>query len=764
VLPVIATVLFITTAILGIAFQVTKRVSEDQQTFIMRNHGTRVRGIVGQAMAELVSAGLAGQAEVIEVQRKLVVDQLRSYWKSAGVEGVIFEAGRPLVATVPVDEVEWLRARIPSPEHPHQDESPQERGPDDLHRYRGFTYVGMNVTCIPAWNWNVVTVSRPISLLSRNRSIFLLLPLTALGMLLLGAVIAIVLRRNLQQPVQRVLNDLHVKGEVEPTGVAELDDIGGAVNRAVEALAVRNTQLGALHDIALSLQSSTDMVQMLQMLLDKGAAMLDATHAGLALFSLPEGRMTSLYRTGSCVEDTDIDPRCSTLYGAIRRGGAPVVLHDPAADPVYGDMLASCCTRFDNVIACPVSSSAGYMDAVLLFANRRGGIVDGDDRLVRTLAADAMMAIDRLHDINLLARFKRLVESTFDMVLIADDEGKIVYANPSGLEITGFTSDEITRTSLPELHPDDTPAADGGMAPILASGRTWSGELWCRRRDGSRFRVSASIFPMAGGEHGRNLVASIERDISRERNLYEHLLRAQKMEAVGTLAGGFAHEFNNILAGILGHAELMLMQLDGAHPLQEAAAIIRASALRGADLARRILSVAPAEEMAVVAIDVNEIVLTTLELARHGMPAGIDIVSRLADGLPRVNADPGQIHQVIMNLLVNSRDAMPGGGTLTVETALEEVPDSATQARREHVRITVADTGTGIPLDLRHRVFDPFFTTKDPGKGTGLGLYVVNSIVANHGGRVDLESEEGKGASFSVLLPAGPGAPSGLLP
>ncbi len=755
----VITVVVITTAILAVALLVTKRVSEDRQTFVMRYHGLRVRNIVGQAMAELVAASLIDQPEVARVKRDRVVDDLRSYWKGAGVEGVIFEGGRPLVSTVPQEEVEWLKWRIPDPEDLFRDENPRIPGPEDLHRYIGFSYVGMHVTGIPLWDWNVITISQPISLLSRNASVFFLLPLTALGMMLLGVVIALVLRQNLQQPVERVLDDLHRHGEVKPTGVSEFDDIGGAVNRAVEALAVRNAQMATLHDIALSLQSSNDLDELLQQLLEKGRIMLNASQAGMALFRRPEGAMAMVYRSGTRVGGDDIDLNCRRLFGAIRKEGALIVLRAPDAHPVYGELVTAFCPRFDNIIACPVSSGTGYMDVVLFFANLPGGVAEGDERLVRTLAADAMMAVDRIHDTGQLARFKLLVESAFDMVVIADRAGRILYANPSCLETTGFPSDEITATTLTEMHDDGTPGSPKRIREILASGHSWSGELSCRRRDRSRFTVSATIFPIAGGERGTTLVASIQRDISREKHLYEQLLRAQKMEAVGTMAGGFAHDFNNILAGILGYAELMLMQVDEAHPLYQEADTIRASALRGADLARRILSVARVEEMTARPLDVNEAIETSLQLIRHGMPKNIDIVSRLADGLPSVNGDPGQIHQVILNLLVNARDAMPQGGTLTVETALEDQRGGKSGDGKAFVRIIVADTGTGIPPEVRHRIFDPFFTTKEPDKGTGLGLYLVNMIVANHGGRVDLESQEGKGTIFSIRLPASTGVP-----
>ncbi|GAO03254.1 blue-light-activated protein [Anaeromyxobacter sp. PSR-1] len=232
----------------------------------------------------------------------------------------------------------------------------------------------------------------------------------------------------------------------------------------------------------------------------------------------------------------------------------------------------------------------------------------------------------------------------------------------------------------------------------------------------------------------------------------------QKMEAVGLLAGGIAHDFNNLLTGILGYAELLGEPGTAA---DEAAAGIRQAARRGAALTRQLLGFARRGKYQQVPVDLHALVREVSALLERTLDKRIAIRHQLAAGTAVVRGDPDQLQQVVLNLAVNARDAMPSGGTLTFETAEVELDAEATRARPglapgRHVAITVADTGVGIPAAVRERVFDPFFTTKPAGQGTGMGLAMVYGIVQNHGGWVGFESEEGKGARFTVLLPESP--------
>ncbi len=251
-------------------------------------------------------------------------------------------------------------------------------------------------------------------------------------------------------------------------------------------------------------------------------------------------------------------------------------------------------------------------------------------------------------------------------------------------------------------------------------------------------------------------------DITEEKRLEERLLRSQKLEAVGTLAGGIAHDFNNLLTAIIGYSEIMLDKVKDGDPLHQYAAIIHDAAEKGAELTKRILNLARKEKLEAKLLDLNDCVRTSMELLQRSLPKYMEIITNLKKDLPRIKADPSQMQQVILNLAVNARDAMPDGGRLTIETDVQGMGNGTKEDRggdmAGFVKLSVSDTGIGMDKGTQSKIFDPFFTTKEMGKGTGLGLYMVHSIVNNHGGYINLYSEPGNGTRFAIYLPVAPEA------
>jgi len=264
-------------------------------------------------------------------------------------------------------------------------------------------------------------------------------------------------------------------------------------------------------------------------------------------------------------------------------------------------------------------------------------------------------------------------------------------------------------------------------------------------RDGGELTVSLSLYPENDATGTITGFDGYIIDVTDKKRLEERLVRAQKMEAIGTLAGGLAHDYNNLLTAILGYSSMLLKKLQVNDPYYKPVSIIHEAAQRGAELGRKILSITRKEQREIKPVDLNAAVCSALELLDRSMPKNIEIVTRLADGLPLTQADPSQMQQMIINLAVNARDAMPGGGKLTIETSLTGAGGM--------IKISVSDNGAGIDAETREKIFDPFFTTKDVGKGTGLGLYIVHSIVHNHGGHINVYSEPGRGTQFTIHLP-----------
>jgi signal transduction histidine kinase/CheY-like chemotaxis protein len=280
-------------------------------------------------------------------------------------------------------------------------------------------------------------------------------------------------------------------------------------------------------------------------------------------------------------------------------------------------------------------------------------------------------------------------------------------------------------------------------------------------KNGEELSVSLSLYPETNNRGETVGFDGYIIDVTEKKRIEERLIRSQKMEAVGTLAGGMAHDFNNLLTAILGYAEIILSMTKEGDSFNKPASIIYEAAKRGADFGKKILTITRKEKIETKLVNVNEIVRQSVELLQRSIPKNIDISLNLGEKIPLTKADPSQIQQVVINLAVNARDAMPDGGKLSVETSAVGAENGAAGhagvMNDGFVRLSISDTGIGMDTVTQGKIFDPFFTTKEMGKGTGLGLYIVHSIVNNHGGYINLYSEPMKGTQFNIYLPVSGG-------
>jgi two-component system, cell cycle sensor histidine kinase and response regulator CckA len=372
------------------------------------------------------------------------------------------------------------------------------------------------------------------------------------------------------------------------------------------------------------------------------------------------------------------------------------------------------------------------------------------------------------------ARFRRLAESGVIGILTTDLTGHVLDANDAYLKMVGYSREELARGELEWVQmtpPEAVALGERALAELRASGVATPWETETFRKDKSRVPVLVGVATL---EHPRCIAFVVDLTGKREaeagraraeealRQSEEQLRHAQKMEAVGRLAGGVAHDFNNVLSVILSHSELIIEDLKATDPMRADVDEIRKAAMRAAGLTRQLLTFSRQHVVQPKVLDLGDVLGTMDKMLQRILGEDIELAAVVPEKRWRVKADPTHLEQVVLNLVVNARDAMPLGGKLTIEIAnvvLDEEYASGHLAAKSgpHVMLAVTDTGCGMNKETQRRIFEPFFTTKEVGKGTGLGLSTVFGIVQQSGGNIWVYSEVGKGTTFKVYLPRADG-------
>jgi PAS domain S-box-containing protein len=366
------------------------------------------------------------------------------------------------------------------------------------------------------------------------------------------------------------------------------------------------------------------------------------------------------------------------------------------------------------------------------------------------------------------ARYRLLVEQLplITYINVPGESGRWVYLSPQLEEILGYKPSEWTsdfRSFLEAIHPDDRELVTAERAASGGKGRIGL-EYRLMAKDGRIvwMRDEAVVVRDLSGKplyvQGYLLDISVEREAESERHRLEaQLLHSQKMEAIGRLAGGIAHDFNNLLTAITGYSELIISELDPASSLARDAEEIKRAAEQAAAMTQQLLAFSRRQVLQPAFLDPNEVIGHMEKMLQRLIGENIELVTELENEIAVIRCDRGQVEQVIMNLVVNARDAMPTGGRISISTANTELDDS--EAARldlpsgSYVVATITDNGTGMDEETISHVFEPFFTTKEQGKGTGLGLATVHGIIEQSNGAIEIESEPGEGSTFRVFLP-----------
>jgi PAS domain S-box-containing protein len=475
--------------------------------------------------------------------------------------------------------------------------------------------------------------------------------------------------------------------------------------------------------------------------------------------------------------DTTLPVADSPLFEHILSHKSPLVANDGPNDPRLAGMRELLLQRGTaSMLILPLTIDNRVMGGVQLCSVEPYRFSVQQVGLAWRVADQLSGAIARAR----LDKERRLltaaIEQAVESVIITDTEGTIVYVNPGFEETTGYSRAEAVGQNPRMLKSGEQSGSFyQTLWAELKAGRQWRGRLVNKRKDGTLCTVDSSIAPVRD-ESGRTVnYVDVQRDITHELELETRYLRAQKMEAVGRLASGIAHDFNNLLTAIKGYTGLLLsgleesetepstiqsvgqVGLDAASMRADLEEIDRATE-HAATLIRRLMAFSRKQVLQPQVLDLNMVVTNAERMLGRLIGEDIKLATSLAQDLGKVEADPGQIEQVIMNLAINARDAMPHGGKLSLETANVTLTENRGEPSievepGEYVLLTVSDTGTGIDEKVRAHLFEPFFTTKEVGKGTGLGLSTVHGIVTQNDGGIEVHSTLGQGTTFKIYLP-----------
>ena len=454
--------------------------------------------------------------------------------------------------------------------------------------------------------------------------------------------------------------------------------------------------------------------------------------------------------------------------GTAIRTGEVCVLRDILENPRFSAWRDQAGLRgYASVTALPLRDSDKVIGALAIYSTESDAFDEQEVNLLRDLARNLSYGIvslrntiERQRSENALrtseGRYRMLYDHNFVAVFHSAVEGFMLGCNEAMCQMLGYSLEEMLSIDLRSLYfnPVDR---EVGRKQLFERGRLANYQIDLRRKDGSAVTVLANLNLLHESPGRAPIICGVLLDVTEVRKLQAQLLQSQKMEAIGKLTGGIAHDFNNILMIINSYSELVLGKVDDQSSLRRPVEQIRSAGDRAAALTRQLLAFSRKQALEPVVLNLNSLISSLDDMLRRLIGEDVNLEVSSTSELWLTKADPNQIEQVIFNLALNARDAMPKGGKLALRTANVELDEDTARAfpgmvPGQYVKLTISDTGSGIPSDIQPRIFEPFFTTKDPGRGTGLGLSTVYGIVKQSGGYIAVESEVNKGSEFCVYL------------
>ena len=528
----------------------------------------------------------------------------------------------------------------------------------------------------------------------------------------------------------------------------------------------QNIELAALHETAVGLLERLDVDSVLTAIMQSACSLVKTPHGFLALVDPETDKLKTAVKLGLLEQlGPSLVARGEGVAGRVWESNSPIAIDDYGSWDGRAEGFAE--AEIHATVAVPLRVGGEVVGVIgLAYAELGRRFGPAQVALVERFAQLAALALENarlytaLHQSEELHR--RIVDCSTDLISVVDLEGNTVVISPSVFGTLGFRPDEMVGQYFARLvHPDDLPAAEQMFLKAM-EGSFATTTIRVRHADGSWVLLEAIANVIVGPDGQPEHILATGRDVSERERLQEQLRQGQKMESIGRLAGGIAHDFNNLLTAINGYAELMLMDFDaGVVPTRDSAEQIARAAGRAASLTGQLLAFSRKQVLRPQVIDLNEIVGDMAMMLARMLGEDVILSTEFDPEVAPTLADPTQIEQVLLNLALNARDAMPNGGRLVIWTAHLELGEHDERPHPDlepgsYVTLAVRDTGVGMAPDLVDKIFEPFFTTKGIGEGTGLGLATVHGIVSQSGGVIWVDSTPGEGTTFTVCLPLAP--------
>ncbi len=715
--PIFAVIAVVSITLLVLISHIAKDIVDDYYRSTLAGYADESKSFLDSAMVELATARLLDNEKVMLAKQRAVLDALDLNWRAHAVNGIVTGPGNKVLFSTLA---------------PEQDTRISSQPVNELFTVKqsGRLVRGLGIW-FPAWDWKIYLVTASDPGQAARREILFLVPLVAIGTLVMGAALFLILQKRLRGPVTSLVNTLHAEQVVGSTGVSEFDAIGSAVNQALHRVKERTEEV--LH--------REERIQLL----------LDSTAEGIYGVDLK----------GNC---TFCNAACLSLLGYEREeemlgGNAHILIHHSRADgrtypeqdcPIYSAFRTRSEVHTDTEVfwrrggtsfpveywSYPIIKDGEIVGAVVTF-------VDISERR----KSEAALREER-------NKFEAIIAAIGDGISMQDRTFRVLYQNDVHKRLAGNHIGELCYEAYEQR---TEPCEECPIARAFQDGLVHTLERAVQRQgEEKHFDIIASPLRDASG----NIVAGIElvRDITVRKRTEAQLRQAQKMEAVGRLAGGIAHDFNNVLSAIVGYGSLVKKHAPPESQISFFTRQMLDAAERGTRLTRQILAFSRKQVLVPRHVAINEIMQGMVPLIVRILGEDIDVRFDIPAEEMIILADTSHIEQVLMNMATNARDAMPRGGKLIVKTERTEIDLSfaalnGLERPGTYALLSVSDTGTGMDEQTKSHIFEPFFTTKDSGRGTGLGLSIVYGIIKQHSGHISVYSEPGKGTTFRIYLP-----------